>query len=487
MQRVVRSAVIDAPIERVWALLRDFNSHAAWHPAVAQSAIEGGGRSDRIGCVRNFRLSDGHRVREQLLVLDDREHMSSYCILDTTLPLRRYVAIQQCKRVTDGEQTFILWQSTFEVPPGQEAEFDALVGEGVYVAGFAALRAWLQQRGGTAQRIAPRAGAVTRRAQALPLHAHGGPEQMRLGDVDVPAPGPGELRLRHTAIGVNYIDVYIRNGEYGAMITLPGVLGMEACGVVAEAGMGVSGFAVGDRVATLTPQPGSYATQRTVSAEQVVKLPAHVSDEAAAVLMLKGITAQYLLHDLGHVGPGTSVLVHAAAGGLGLLVCAWARALGAQVIGTVSTPAKARVASEQGCETVVVSGAQGFAEEVLAATRGRGVDLILDGVGQAARADNMRVLALRGHWVSFGHASGALEAPPPEWLTSKSATLSRPVVFHYTAEPGALQRRANIVFDALRNGLLRLPPITRYPLAAAAQAHADLEARRSVGALVLVP
>lgn len=484
MQKVTRSAVIDAPVERVWQVLRDFNSHSQWHPVVAESHIEGGLRSDQVGCVRNFRLADGNHLREQLLVLDDRRHISTYCILDATLPMQRYVATQRLERVTDGDRTFIHWQSTFEVPPGLEAEYDERVGDGVYIAGIQALRAWLKRGGAPTTTPRPVAGQP---ARAVRLARHGGPEVLEPVTVQVGAPGAGEIRVRHTAIGVNYIDVYIRNGEYGGLITLPGVPGMEAAGVVDAVGAGVDGFDVGDRVATLTPQPGSYAAVRNVPAAQAVRLPARVSDEQAAALMLKGITAHYLLHDLGRVGPGSRVLVHAAAGGVGVMAASWARSLGASVVGTVGSDAKVALAREHGCDRVVVARSGLFADAVLEATGGRGADLILDGLGASARDENMRCLASRGHWVAFGHASGAMAPVPADWLGSRSATFSRPVVFHYTAEASELQRRARAVFDAFASGALRMPAPARYPLAAAAAAHADLEARRTTGAVVLIP
>lgn len=305
-------------------------------------------------------------------------------------------------------------------------------------------------------------------------------------DVEVPPPGPGEVRLRQTAVGVNYIDVYIRNGAYAGMLTLPGTLGMEAAGTVLDVGPGVTDVFPGDRVAYLSALPGAYATLRTLDAGRVVRLPDDIGDEAAASLMLKGITAQYLLHDLGRVVSGMRVLVHAAAGGVGLLVCQWAHALGAVVIGCVSTEAKARVAREHGCAHVIVTGDYRFVDAVLQATGGRGADLILDGLGDAASEQNLRALAMRGHWVSYGQASGALRAPAPEALSEKSATFSRPVVFHYTAEPAELRQRAARVFDAMRAGILRPCVHHRYPLAAAAQAHAEIEARGTTGALVLV-
>ncbi len=207
MIRVRRSAVIDAPIERVWAVLRDFNSHSAWHPAVGPSAIERGEAPDQVGCVREFALKDGNHIREQLLALSDRDHVSTYCILDATLPMRNYVATVQLKRVTDGERTFWHWESTFDVPRGREREFEQLVGGQVYEAGFTGLAAFLGRGGRTSSPLP----AVD--SQGVVATAFGGPEVLRLQRLDAPSPRSGEVRLRQTAIGVNYIDVYIRKGS----------------------------------------------------------------------------------------------------------------------------------------------------------------------------------------------------------------------------------------------------------------------------------
>lgn len=484
MQRVTRSTVIDVPIDRLWAVLRDFNSHTQWHPAIERSEIEGRDTDTQVGCVRSFVLRDGHRLREQLLRLDDHARTLTYCILDGTLPLQRYVATLQVRPVTDGQRSFWHWSSTFEAPAGREAEFASLVGEGVYQAGFDGMRAWLKQHGRS--RTAHDAMGRSMRGQAVVLRAHGAADQLQIADVEVAPPGPGEVRLRQTAIGLNYIDVYIRSGAYAGMLSLPGTLGMEAAGVVVDVGQGVTHLLPGDRAAYLCPEPGAYANLRTLDAGYVVRLPDHIGDEAAAGLMLKGISAHYLLHDLGRVGPGTRVLVHAAAGGVGLLVCQWARALGAVVIGTVSSESKARVAREHGCTHVIVTSDYRFADSVLQVTGGHGADLILDGLGDAAREQNMRALAMRGHWISYGQASGAMQPVALERLSQKSATLSRPVVFHYTADPGQLRARAETVFEAVRAGVLSPCVHHRYPLAAASQAHADLESRRTTGSVVLV-
>ncbi|HZN51509.1 MAG TPA: SRPBCC family protein, partial [Methylomirabilota bacterium] len=417
MIRVRRSAVIDAPIERVWAVLRDFNSHSAWHPAVGPSTIERGEPADQVGCVRDFTLKDGNQIREQLLALSDRDHVSTYCILDATLPMRNYVATVQLKRVTDGDRTFWHWESTFDVPRGREREFEQLVGGQVYEAGFTGLAAFLG-RGG---RQSP-ALSVTD-VQGMVAMSFGGPEVLQLRRLEALPPRSGEVRLRQTAIGVNYIDVYIRAGLY-RMIEPPAPIGMEAAGVVVESN--APGFSPGDRVAYACSPPGAYVTMRTLPAAQLVLLPDHVDEETAAALMLKGMTAEYLLYRLHRVRPGDTVLVHAAAGGVGLLLCQWAQALGARVIGTVSSDAKAELARANGCEHPIVTRSYIFAEKTKQLTGGRGADVIYDGLGRDAAQENLAALATRGHWVSYGQATGALD---PVNLSAKSGTFSQPVLF----------------------------------------------------------
>jgi NADPH:quinone reductase-like Zn-dependent oxidoreductase len=464
--------VIDAPLDRVWAVLRDFNSHSAWHPAVGPSTIEHDEPSDQVGCVRTFSLEDGNHIREQLLTLSDADHVSTYCILDATLPMRDYVATVQLRRVTDGDRTFWHWESTFDVPRGREREFEDLVGRQVYEAGFKGLAEYL----GSGARRAARPQRVD--SQAVVATAFGGPEVLRLRGGDAPAPTNGEVRLRQTVVGVNYIDVYVRKGLY-PMIEPPAVIGMEAAGVVVDSS--AAGFRPGDRVAYACPPPGAYATMRTMPAAQLVPLPDDVSDETAAALMLKGMTAEYLLHRTHRVQPGDTVLVHAAAGGVGLLLCQWASALGARVIGSVSSDAKAELAHANGCEHPIVTRSYAFAEATRRHTGGRGADVIYDGLGAHAAQENLAALAMRGHWVSYGHATGPLEAVD---LGAKSGTLSRPVLFHYTAD--YLQPMAGRVFSALRDGILRAHVTHRYPLGAAADAHRDLEARRTTGQIVLL-
>ena len=482
LQRVVRSAIIDAPIDRVWAVLRDFNSHDQWHDAVRTSRIEGQDASDQIGCIRNFTLADGHHIREQLLTLDDREHKSSYCIVEATLPLQRYVATLTLKTVTDGDRSFWHWESTFATPPGRERELRDAVALGVYEAGFACLRRYLA-RGGDL-RLPSRTGSFTRQAMplALPLpsrriqlRSYGDAHELVPASSEAAAPGPGQVRIQQRAIGVNFFDVYLRKGWLPALLAPGGTPGMEAAGRVLDVGPDVAGLLPGDRVAYLGPVPGAYCSLRTVPADWVLRLPAEVEDETAAALLLKGLTADLLLHDLGRVGSGTRLLVHAAAGGVGQIVCAWARGVGALVMGTVSSDAKAHVARAHGCAHVIVSPDYRFADAVQ--RHCGGADVVIDGLGAEARDENLAALARCGHWISLGQASGPLAALDVDLLTAKSLSLSRPVVFDYIATRNALATRAQRVWAALADGSILAPTIERHPLDQAAAAHARLESQ----------
>lgn len=482
MQKVVRSAVIDAPIQRVWEVLRDFNSHTAWHPVVAESVIEGGEASDRVGCVRNFVLRDGARVREQLIALSDREYRFTYCILDADVPLERYVATVQLKPVTDGNRTFWHWQSTFRTPRGRERELTDLVGHDVYEGGFEGLRRYLAQGGRVAGVEGARGQGIE--SDAVSFERTGGPEVLVMGRTVAPPPGPGEVRVRHTAAGVNYVDVYIRRGW--VPLAAPGaVLGVEAAGVVIDVGSGVSNVMPGDRVVYAMLPTGGYCQVRTVPASQVVRIPDGVDDATAAAVFMKGLTAEYLLHRVHPVRAGEHVLVHAAAGGVGSIVCPWARALGAHVIGTVSTEDKAREARANGCDDVIVTREYNFAEAVKRATGGHGADLVIDGLGEKGVRENLEALAMFGHWVSLGEASGPTPPISAEGLLHKSATLTRPVIFHYTADPRRLQEMAARLWDVVQRGVVRPVIGGRYPLAAVAEAHRLLESRATKGALVL--
>ena len=490
LQKVVRSTVIDAPIERVWAILRDFNSHDQWHEVVAQSSIEDGKTSDRVGCVRNFTLQDGNHIREMLLSLSDKDHISTYTIVDATVPLQRYVATITLKPVTDGQRTFWHWASSFATPPGMEAQLRDMVAHGVYEAGFANLKRYLQL-GGPAQK-ASSASSVRAQSQDSPVSAvtikvreYGEALQLRTENSDVPPPGPGEVRIRQTAVGVNYLDVYLRKGWIPDFLPLPGTPGMEAAGEVLDVGPDVTSLLPGDRVAYMGPIPGAYTSVRNVPVAWTVRLGAGIDDITAAASLLKGVTADYVLRDLGRVQAGTRVLVHAAAGGVGTLVCAWASRMGALVMGTVSSQAKARIARDHGCQHVIVTANYEFSAAVHSIAQG--ADVIIDGLGDAAREENFEALAPCGHWISLGQASGPLQPISPDWLVSKSITFSRPVAFAYVATHSMLNQRAERVWQAFREGILLPVQTETFALKDAPAAHARLESRQSTGSLVLLP
>jgi NADPH2:quinone reductase len=323
-------------------------------------------------------------------------------------------------------------------------------------------------------------------SKSIRIHEVGGPEKLLWEDVEVAAPAVGEVQLRHTAVGLNFIDVYDRTGLYP--MPLPGSLGREAAGVVTAIGPKVRGFKRGDRVAYVHSVPGAYCEVRNVAATRLVKVPAGVTDEQAAVLMLKGLTAHYLLRRTHRVKKGDTLLVHAAAGGVGLILVPWARALGAKVIGVVGSEAKALLAKKAGCHHVLVQGRDDIAARAKQLTKGVGVDVVYDSVGKDTFIASLDSLRPRGLMVTYGNASGPV--PPMSVLElSKrgSLFLTRPSLFGYIATRAELEAAARETFAAVKKKYFRVQIHQRYPLAEAAQAHRDLEARKTTGATVLLP
>lgn len=489
MVEVCHSTVIDAPAEAVWDVLRDFNGHDRWHPAVATSVLEDGAAGDQVGAVRDFRLTDGARLREQLLSHSGREMRFSYCILEAPLPLRNYVASMHLRPVTSTGGCFIEWRASFDPPAAQRAHLAGFVRDSIFAAGLRALRAYVADGGAqpsASPRIPPPPAKSGLDAEAVILTRHGGPEVMELRRVQAADPGPGEVRIRQTAIGVNFIDIYCRCGSFN-LVPPGGVLGMEAAGIIEKAGRDVTRFRAGDRVGYACAPPGAYASMRTMAADLLVPLPDFLDDVTAAGLLLKGITGSFLLHEVYAVQPGDWVLVHAAAGGVGQILCRWAKALGAHVIGAVSGEAKAAEARQVGCDHVLIYSQEDFAEAALRLSGGRGMDVVYDAVGKDSFEGSLRALAPRGHLVSFGQASGDVGAQSIDRLASRSVTLSRPNYGHYTDTPERLQRQTARLFAALRGGHVVAARPRVYPLAQVGTAHADLEGRRTTGALVLVP
>jgi NADPH:quinone reductase len=322
--------------------------------------------------------------------------------------------------------------------------------------------------------------------KAIRIEKTGGPEVLRWADVEVGEPGEGQARIRHTAVGVNFIDTYHRSGLYP--IPLPSGLGGEAAGVVEAVGPGVTLVRPGDRVAYAGGPPGAYAEARVVPAHILVPIPDGVTDRTAAAVMLKGMTAQYLIRRTYPVKAGETVLFHAAAGGVGLIACQWLKALGATVIGTVGTDEKAAVARAHGCAHVIVSTREDIAKRVREITGGAGVPVVYDSVGKDTFLASLDCLRPLGLMVSFGNSSGKVTPFDLGILSQKgSLYLTRPTLATYTSTRAELEATAREVFDVIRDGKVKVEVRHTYPLAAAERVHRDLEGRRTVGSIVMIP
>lgn len=321
---------------------------------------------------------------------------------------------------------------------------------------------------------------------AIRVHEVGGPEVLRWEPVELPPPAPGEARLRHTAIGLNFLDVYHRTGLYP--LPLPFTPGSEAAGVVTALGAGVRDVAIGQRVAYAGGPPGAYAEERNISTSRLVPVPEGVDDRTAAAVLLKGLTAEYLVRRTHRVRPGETVLVHAAAGGVGLLLCQWAKLLGARVIGTVGSDAKVELARANGCNEVLVSTRDDVAARVRESTAGEGVSVVYDAVGRDTFAASLASLRPRGLFVSFGNASGPV--PPFEPLKLSAAGslyFTRPTLGHYTARREELLAASGDLLALVRDGKLRVHVGRTFALKDAALAHRALESRQTTGSTVLLP
>ena len=324
-------------------------------------------------------------------------------------------------------------------------------------------------------------------SERIVVRRHGGPEVLEIESFEPGQPGPGEVLLRQTAIGLNFIDTYFRTGLYPSPVGMPFTPGNEAAGVVDAVGEGVADLKPGQRVA-YAGAFGAYADRRIVPARSLVPLPEAVSDEQAAAMMLKGMTAQYLLRQTYVVKPGDTVLFHAAAGGVGLIACQWAKLLGAMVIGTVGSEDKAELARAHGCDHVILYKDEDVAARVKEITGGKGVPVVYDGVGKATFMASLDCLKPRGLMVSFGNASGAVDPISPVILSQKgSLYLTRPTLFTYTSTRDELLATAGDLFDVVGGGKIKIEIHQRFPLARAADAHRALEGRGTTGSTLLVP
>ncbi len=318
---------------------------------------------------------------------------------------------------------------------------------------------------------------------AIRFHKTGGPEVLSWEEVQVGKPGPGEARLRHTAVGLNYIDTYQRSGLYP--VSLPSGLGGEGAGIVEEVGPGVSDIKVGDRVAYAGGPLGAYAETRLIPADRLVVLPPGISDQQGAAMMLKGMTAQYLVRRTYRVKPGDTILFHAAAGGVGLIACQWAKSLGATVIGTVGSDDKVKLAKEHGCDHVIVYTREDFVARVVEITKGEKLPVVYDAVGKDTFMKSLDCLKPLGLMVSFGQASGAIGPFDAGVLAQKgSLYLTRPTLVTYTAKRADLLATAKDLFDAVQSGAVKIEIHQTYPLKEVAQAHRDLQGRKTTGSTV---
>lgn len=321
---------------------------------------------------------------------------------------------------------------------------------------------------------------------AIRVHEYGGAEVLRWEEVDVGAPGSGEVRLKQTAVGLNYIDTYHRTGLY-KLPSLPAVIGMEGAGVVIAVGPDVSDLAVGDRVAYAGPI-GGYAEERIIRADRVVRIPDAIDDVTAAAMMLQGMTVRYLLRETYKVGPGTVLLFHAAAGGVGLIACQWARHLGATIIGTVGSEEKGKLAAAHGCTHVINYRTEDFTTRVKEITHGSGCDVVYDSIGKDTFPASLDCLKPRGLWVSFGNASGPVPPFDISILSAKgSLCATRPTLMSYTAKREELLANSSELFGVVSKGIIKIEIRQTCPLREAAEAHRDLEARRTTGSTVLLP
>lgn len=490
---VIRSAVIGAPIERVWAVLRDFNSHHQWHPAVACSQIENDLDGDVVGAVRRYSLVDGAEMREQLLHHSDRDYTITYSILDSSLPLLDYVTTVHLKPVTDGNQTFWHWRSQFRALAERASELEDMVGQQVYEAGFTGMGTFLaeqakpfqQQSDKTEMVVAKSSAGEHMPSKAVVVTATGGPEVMHLRNVMVPAPAPQQVRIRQTAIAVNYLDLKHRCG-ISTDFDLPGTLGVEGVGEIIDVGDQVYGLFQGDRVAYMNQTPGAYTEIRCIDADACIPLPDGLSNINASMLF-KGVTAGLLLSRVFAAAQGESIMIQSVSGGLGHILSQWARSMGLTVIGTVSTAEKAKFSRDHGCDhPLVVADDKPLVGQVMRITNGRGVDYWVQSNGAHGFDDAIACLSRCGRCAVIGNRDGQSIPLDVNMLKQRSLTVSAPACFDYFDDRSYLQRIAHQLFAKIQSRTI-IPAIEKFPLSQATEAHNRFEGRQTMGAVVLIP
>ncbi len=479
------STIVEAPINKVWEILRDFNGHEKWHPSVEKSNIDNGKGYSQIGSIRNFKLIGGERIREQLLSMSDTDFSLRYTIIESDISLFNYVAQIQLKPVTDADWTFWLWNSEFETPMGKENELSNLVANGIYELGFQSFKSKYSTNKNVHLVSNQKSLESSIEGSAIVLDRYGDPNQLQFSKTKAPAPGPNQVRLRQTAIGVNFIDIYCRTGYFN-LLSPPGILGMEAAGEVIDKGSDVTHLNVGQRVAYACPPLGAYSTVRTMNAELVVPLPDFIDNVTAAACMLKGITAEFLLHDVHSLKTGETVLIYAPAGGVGQILCQLAKHIGATVIGATSSREKADIAKSVGVDHVILPSKMNLEDQVRDLTDGVGVNVIFDAVGRDSFSHSLKALAPCGHFISYGQASGDIGKKDISSLSSSSATLSRPNYVRYTDTKEKVSAITKRLFEAIERKIVNIKIGQKYSLSDAAKAHRDMESRKTTASSVLI-
>jgi NADPH:quinone reductase len=488
---VRRSAVIEAPIDRVWNVLRDFGGYDRWHPEVTDCLVENDLDGDVVGCVRHYRLGEEIEFREQLLRHGDSDRSYAYAILDSPLPVFDNVTTITLKPVTDSDRTFLNWSARFRTSTPRAKELEDLVGRRIFEAGFTGLRSFLADEVEPSVRVEAELEkpALVAAGEPLPgrvivLESIGGPEVMAVRDIMVPAADNERVRVRLKAVAVNHIDLLYRRG-LAPELDLPGTPGLEGVGEIIDVGERVNGLFPGDRVAWVSRSAGSYGELRLVNARECVPLPDDVSDLEASTLF-KGLTAGLLLGRIFRAAVGNTILIESAAGGLGHILCQWAAAMELNVIGTVSSDAKARFARDHGCNHPLIPVRAGeVRDEVMRITNGRGVDFVAHD-GRSLKLDEAAgCLARFGHLASIGDGGGSAAVLKMDLLRQRSLTISAHDCLEYFGDPLYLQRSAHHYFTRLRNRTV-IPVVESMPLSRASEAHRKLETRQNMGVITLI-
>jgi len=322
--------------------------------------------------------------------------------------------------------------------------------------------------------------------QAIVLKEHGGPEKLLLCEIQVPSPSAGEVRIKQLAIGLNFHDAYVRSGLYRTL-SLPGIPGVEAAGTITEVGEGVERFNVGDRVGYVTPAYGAYATERVIAADKLIRLPDQIDFRTAAAILVKGLTVSMLLSELRPLNRSDTCLVHAAAGGVGRILCQWAKHIGAKVIGTAGDAKKAEIARANGCDGVILYRQEDVAVRIADLTSGGGVDLVYDSVGADTFEGSLSALSKRGVLVNFGQSSGPIPPFPPSRLAAKSNAIWRPMLFDYIEDFRRRQDMADLLFELILQGVIKAEIGAEFPLSSVPDAHRLMESRATTGSTILIP